>query len=295
MLFALLDYANYRLRRGRYGEGVGASGMAVAYRDSLPQSVLDELQHGDTIFTQRLNSTLSWGTMYFASAPVDHVAVYIGSGKVFHATINGSKVHDIQAIAKGARILPARIDFPESDLKPHPDASLGDQDEDDHAPNGGFINRKRRLSHALPAKLQLVWVALLLMVGFYIDRYRWKFSADFLIGAAIVDAPVYLLTGWVVAAPFAVLALLATAWNVITLSWKRHRNLPHEILSHPDIMWRHLHGFGGTIFSKLGPLSICAFGIMPRHVYLSLQESIRLRSQSTDDRPDDDFEEAGKL
>lgn len=292
MIFALWDYRDYRAARGRYGTGAGASGMAVAYRDKIPQEVIAQLEVGDSIMTQRLDSVFSWGTMYFASAPIDHIGIYVGDGKVMHMTLSGVKRHDINTLAKGARILPARINYERlkrsDDADPSNSAgSALDEDVDDVADDGGFINRKRRPSHRLPPKMQLVWVAIRLMLGFYVDRYRWKFSADIALAAAIIDLPLYLITGWIFASPIAASALVLTGWNLAINTWRRQRHQPYELLSHPDIFWRHLHGIGGTIFTTLGPLSISEFGLLPLAVFRRFEEALGLGGEGTDDGSDD--------
>lgn len=293
MLFALLDYINYRRAKGRYGTAVGASGMAIAYRDALPKEVIDQLEEGDTIFTQRMDSIFSWGTMYFASSMVDHVAVYVGDGKVFHSTLGGSKLHSINAVAKGARILPARINFPRVSSQAPDEPTIDDDiEENEVADDGGFINRQSRLSHVLPPKLQLVWVAGRLMLGFYIDRYRWQFSADIAIAALLIDIPLYLSTGWSIALPLGGVALAATLWNVCIINLRKRAGRGYELLSHPDILWRHLHGYGGIIFTPIGPLALSEFGIMPLSLFTRFQEGLGLGGEGSDDGPDDKLEVA---
>ena len=300
MIFALLDYIDFIREKGRYGEGKTDATMAVAFRDSVPSEVVDELQLGDLIFTQRRDTFLSWGTMYFPSSTVDHCALYESDGNVVHMTLAGLKRHSLRTLAKGARILIVRFDTPDRDGQENAteidfadfDALDDLDDSEDRADDGGYLNRKRRMSHVLPPKLQLVFVALRIMTGCYLDRYRVKFTIDIVFLAALIDVPLYLLTGWVVAFTPAIVAIIITAVNLSLRTWAKHRGRGYELLSHPDLLLRSFFRHGGIMFTTLGTLSVSELGLIPLQVFLRIKETLGLNGQGSDDRADDDFDES---
>lgn len=289
MLFALWDYATYRLRRGRYGQGVGSSALSLAYENVLPDDVIAQLERGDVILTQRMNSVWSWGTMYFASAFVDHAATYLGDGTVHHMTLGGERTHRVNVVAKGARTLPARLNAPLGDehFLEGVDTEGAGYEYAARTLDGGYVERGQRMSHLLPPKLQLVFIALRIMTGHYIERYRWWFSADIALLALLIDAALYYFFGWFVATPIAGLMLLLTGWNVAKWTYRKRTNKGYEILSHPDLFLRNLNKYGGIIFTSLGPLSLSEIGVLPLHVFLSLQNSLGLGGEGADDGADD--------
>lgn len=255
--------------------------MALAHFDAVPKEVVAQLTHGDMIFTQRLNSILSWGTMYFASTSVDHVAVYEKDGQIVHFTLSGAKRSRIAALAKGARVLPLRFaapaDFAEEQLGPGAD--------------GGFLPRKRRLSHALPPKLQLAWVAVLLMVGFFPERFRWKFIADMWTVAALSDLALWYSTGTFAATPLASFATVFALYRQILYQLGRRKGRPYERLSHPDIGYHAFFKRGGYIFTKIGTLVVApGLGLLPLKVFEAINANLCLGRKGSDNGAGDQFE-----
>jgi hypothetical protein len=98
MLLALIDYIRYRTKPGRFGNLRLGSLMQYAFRGSLPKGLVDRLQVGDLLFTQRLHSFSSWAVMYLTKSEFSHVALYAGTGRIVHATLAGVMEEPLEAL-----------------------------------------------------------------------------------------------------------------------------------------------------------------------------------------------------
>lgn len=116
MIFAVTDYLSYRLRKGKYGENTSKNLMAMGFFGPLPDSVTSFMENGDTIFTQRLDSIFSWGTMYFTQSDCDHCAVYIGNNQIMHMTLGGCRVQAVDIFDQETRILPLKMIMPDGGI-----------------------------------------------------------------------------------------------------------------------------------------------------------------------------------
>jgi len=123
MFFALTDLVRYKRQNGHYSDDPNRNIMALGHTGRVAEETLRILCPADMIICQRMDSLVSWAIMYFGGYTVDHVAIYIGDGRVEHMTTRGVKIHSIQALARGARILPYRVDVPKGEL-PEPDYRL---------------------------------------------------------------------------------------------------------------------------------------------------------------------------
>jgi hypothetical protein len=93
VLMALLDYAAYRGRRGRYADAViQAQGARIAKANS-PE--LGNLLPGDVLFFHRRPSVVSWMVMYVTGSIWSHTAMYVGGGLVTDATSIGVTTHHL--------------------------------------------------------------------------------------------------------------------------------------------------------------------------------------------------------
>jgi hypothetical protein len=215
--------------------------MASGHLGRMPTEVLDQLEEGDSILTQRLDSFFSWGMMYFGSSPIDHIAVYVGEGKILHMTLGGSKIHSISVFGRQTRVLPARLNYDQLP-KGAGDAIRNPSGSEDH------VSQKRRLSHRLPPKLQLVWVAIRIMLGLNPDLFRWKFFLDILLACALLDIPLVYATGHLVFVWIASGIFLLALFNLIVFKIKGRLGLGRELTSHPDMFLRIFFRHGGKIF-----------------------------------------------
>lgn len=259
MIFSLVDLYNYKRRKGRYGQNAVGTFMTMGFENRVPAETIDMLEPGDALFTQRMDSLTSWAIMYFSSSEIDHGAVYIGDGRALHMTLGGSKVHSINAIASGARILPIRFGR-------HPSEVPFDLPKD----------AKPKVYHPkfpislLPTKLQFVWGGIRILVGLHPDRFRWHHIIDLLVLCFLIDVAALWFTKW----PYVTTAgCLITVLAVLNLArLKLYTKLGGKItyLSHPDLGWRSFSRIGGTMFTNLGPLVLTDFGILPLGAFLSM-------------------------
>lgn len=111
MFFAVSDYIRYSRRRGRFARCAPNSEMGAAFLGDLPASAVDLLRPADILFTSQYGSLLAWAVMYLTESEVNHVAIYIGSGNIAHATLGGLVIDRIEALYNpDVRILPVRVD-----------------------------------------------------------------------------------------------------------------------------------------------------------------------------------------
>lgn len=277
MIFALIDYVQYRLRAGRYGDHQRDGGMgALAFVGGIPEDVVAELRPGDIIFAQRLDSALSWATMYFGSSPVDHVAIYGGDGNVIHATLGGVKEHTLRVLALNARVLIVK-DFA---------SVVRGLDE---PPTGGVLALLRRWSRGLPPKGQLAMAAVEIVLGFYPASFRWKFFADVVIMCVIIDAVVYLLLHIYFALPAALILGCVIAVNLSIYAFRKWRGRPYQLHIDAGTAYRNFFRNGGPMVTKLGTFVVCDLGLVPLKVFLALG------GQGSDDGADDKLQESGEF
>ena len=107
MLLALLDYRDYRNRKGRFSRNYKMSIMGGAFEGGLLPNCLDKLRPGDLLFIETFDSFLSWLVMYFTKSEISHVAFYLGQHRIAHATLAGVFIEPIEALYDTqTRILP---------------------------------------------------------------------------------------------------------------------------------------------------------------------------------------------
>jgi len=255
MLFALFDYIQFARRTGRYGPNQN-SNMAIAFEGPPPSEALADMLPADLFFTQRLDDWFSWAMMYFSSSSVDHCGIYVGDGKVVHQTFRGVKEHRLDFVAEGARFLVVRLDtrsFERVDKKK--------EDEEPEHPDG---MPKLSLYQRFPPRAQLTWVAVKIVLGFYPERFRWKFLGDVGMMAALLDAGTIWFSGFPYALTIAaVLAVIAAGNQLRWRIWRWRKRPPPEPMSHPDLLLRIFFRAGGLMLTNLGPIVVGGFGLLP--------------------------------
>ena len=255
MIFALLDFLQYRSRTRRYGDDPKQNFLALGHLGKIPQNTIDLLEPGDVLLTQKLDSLFSWGTMYFGTSPVDHLAIYIGDNKVIHATLSGVKEHSLLVFGNNTRVLPARLnlnDLPRSENKGE---SLPREETEKEG--------SRRLYHFLPPKYQLLWVAGRILLGLEPDLFRWKFYLDLCLLAALMDSILIVTTGYVFFLAACILWALPLIANLMIYRYRIRHNLPVDPTSHPDLFLRVLGREGGTVFPSQAATSQESLRIIP--------------------------------
>lgn len=283
MIFALADYLQYRLRIGRFGDHQkdGALG-SFGFLNGIPEDVLEQIEDADIIFTQKLDSPLSWSVMYFGSSPVDHMGICSGQGTVIHATLYGVREHSIKALAKNARV------FFVKDMASVISDSI-------KSPNGGVLSRRDRWFHGFPPKIQLALGAVEIILGFYPASFRWWFFADVLIVCGIMDVVIFGLWHIFVALPIAAALGFILIFNMAKYAYLRVAGKPYELLSHPDLGLRSFYRHGGRMITKLGTFVLCEYGILPLKVFVAIREELGLSGEGADNGADDDLQETREL
>ncbi|KOF21179.1 hypothetical protein AC244_07370 [Ensifer adhaerens] len=253
--------------------------MALGFVDAVPDNIVEQLNIGDFIFTQRLNSFWSWGLMYYASSNVDHAAIYGGDGKVGHMTLAGGKLHSLRAVAKGARVIIVRM----GPFELHK-FSLELEAQRKRIDTGS------KARHRLPPKIQLVIAGLDIIHGKYPNRFRFKFFIEFFSSIIAISYTLYFFSGYITVFTPIILSLYYFMRFFVRNSFRYFRKYPSLTMSYPDLLLQAYFKAGGLIFTNLGPIvTNDLIGLLPLKVFLSLA---RKRS---DDGPDDDVEEARKF
>jgi hypothetical protein len=250
--------------------------MALGFVDAVPDEIVRQLNVGDMIFTQRLDSFWSWALMYYASSNVDHAAIYGGDGKVGHMTLAGGKMHTLRAVAKGTRLIIVRMGPTEL----HKFSSEMTQQR--KRIDTGSKSRQR-----LPPKLQLIIGGLNIIHGKYTDRFRASFIIEFFTSITFISYITFSLSGYITS----LLPPLFSAFFFVMFSvqnlYRWIRRSPALTMSYPDLALQSFFTAGGLVFTKIGPIvTNDLIGLLPLKVFLSLS------GKRTDDCSDDKFEKA---
>lgn len=92
MLFALIDYAHYRMQRGRYHRAkIEAAGYRLATLENF--SGVRHPRPADVIVFHTRTSALSWLVMYFTNSVASHVAMMTDEENVTEVTTSGVVRH----------------------------------------------------------------------------------------------------------------------------------------------------------------------------------------------------------
>jgi hypothetical protein len=195
MIFAILDYINYRSRRRAYSDALlRAEGGRLATEENFPRP--EQFKTGDLVFLHTADSFLSWLVMYYTSSVWSHVASVSENGYIIDATTSGVLEHSFADYLDGkSYILMKRVREITDEQRQKMLTSCREQ-------VGGRFNW-----------VGVVRLFLDIVCGFH-ARYRVHFSVDFLLLAACFT-PLWLLsrvigTCVVVAATAYLLVVIAT-------------------------------------------------------------------------------------
>ncbi|RYZ79903.1 MAG: hypothetical protein EOP06_26320 [Proteobacteria bacterium] len=104
MIFAISDYIQYRLRRGRYSkESLEKENFKLATEENFPD--FRKYGVGDMLFASTAESFLSWIAMYWANGPISHVANFYENGIVHDCTTDGVLRHSFANYLDGKSYL----------------------------------------------------------------------------------------------------------------------------------------------------------------------------------------------
>lgn len=109
VMFIIIDYIFYRLRLGRHSVEAKRNRHPINLSwEGEYEPVLEKiLTEGDLLFFAKNNSFISWLVQYFTKADISHAGVYMGEGKVIHATLSGSRIDLLSAFfEEGCHVIP---------------------------------------------------------------------------------------------------------------------------------------------------------------------------------------------
>jgi len=88
LIFALLDYWQYRRQRGRYAPAhFRVPNIRLMSAANFPD--LYTFKPGDLFLLHTRGSVISWAVMYFTQSVWSHTGLFSGSGNILHATTSG--------------------------------------------------------------------------------------------------------------------------------------------------------------------------------------------------------------
>lgn len=253
MIFALADLLRYRCRLGQYGDDPRKNVLALGHTDHVAEETLKLLAPGDAILCQRMNSLLSWAIMYFGGRyAVDHVAVYIGDGKVIHQTLSGVKEHSIHTLARGARVLPFRLHgLDESDpgfKQRQPSIVQGDHAARVREAQPDEVVAESHHKAILPPHLQLLVAGIEIALGLRPTSFRWQYYFDVGLVAALVDLLLWPLNQFPMASTIWGAWLLVLIRMRISFRAQLRSGCKFERDSHPGLIILLMWNQGGYIF-----------------------------------------------
>src|ERR1039458_498005 len=92
MIFAILDYMNYRRRRGTYSDAsIRAEGGQLAVPENFPHP--EQFKMPTLVALHTADCFLSWLVMYYTSSVWSHVASFSENGYIIDATTDGVIEH----------------------------------------------------------------------------------------------------------------------------------------------------------------------------------------------------------
>lgn len=250
-------------------------GMAMAFVDEVPATEVAKFRDADLVFTQRLDSFLSWAMMYVTSSPIDHTAVYVEEGKILHMTLSGSRVHSLRSLAKGCRLIVVRMNREQLSHFWH-EAKIEE------------IRLQKNLTwvHGFPPKFQIFIGGLSIIHGMYSDRFKLHKWIELFLTIIIFSYLISYFSGFIA-------VWLVPIFSFGFMIYFNIRNAMLYILgkrtpamSHPDIGYRSFFKAGGLMFTRIGPLAVFENGILPLNVVLGLGR------ERPDDSSDDQLKKA---
>ena len=239
------------------------------------------------IICQRMDSLLSWAIMYFGGRyAVDHVAIYIGDGKVIHATLAGVKEHSIHTLARGARILPFRpYGWDEGDPLSTQTRSPSEQADNDR--KGEVVEAKEpteaRHEDVVPLSpphLQLLLVGLGIILGLRPTSFRWQYYWDVGFVAMLLDLVLWPINHFPMACTIWAVWLAVLVGMRIRFRMQIRGGRMFESDSHPGLVIRLMWNQGGYIFPSQPINGRWKVRVWPAWQVLSSQRQTEHQSRS---------------
>jgi len=185
----LIDLLKYRLRIDRYGNDPYKNHMSAGFDSGIPQSVIEQLDVGDMIFTQKRNSILSWGVMYFTKSDCDHCVLYAGDNKIMHMTLGGMRHSRIDVLFNNTLLLPIKLTMPDGG-PPYgmrePDRDYATEERKSPIPKFKHVKHSQAA-----AKFRLVLAGIKIHLGFDPSIFRWSMLIDNVLVASLLALTLY--------------------------------------------------------------------------------------------------------
>lgn len=228
MLFAVIDYLNYRRQKGRFSFKNEKDPMTYAFKSNLPESVVNKLKPADVILLGSYDWLVSWAIMYLTSSQISHLALYIGNREILHETLSGSVKEPIEAIyGPNTRLIIGQ--FPQNDSQK---ISLD-----------GIISKYTGIRYAIE---DVVIKGLRIISGRDWPYFRWKFFFDISILIFFLDVPIIMLLGFPIFSFIILFHLLLIIIN--SMLWRKDPLSPFaKDVGKPCDMLRWLIFSGGKI------------------------------------------------
>lgn len=100
MIFALLDYLQFRLQKGVYSPNrIKDQGGKLSIESNFPDYKKHEI--GNIFFLHGRDSIKSWGVMYYTNSIWSHTGMFTENSNVTHATTGGVVEHDFAHLLDG--------------------------------------------------------------------------------------------------------------------------------------------------------------------------------------------------
>jgi hypothetical protein len=183
MLFAALDYYNYRRESGRYSRDAGDDIMCGAFKESLPDILVCSLEPGDPIVSGNFGWWVAWLIMYLTSSQISHIALYAGNRKIIHQTLGGPVYGSIEDLfGSSERLLAIKM----------PPLKDGGQKK-----VLGPSSIPNIAKNPYPTGL-VIEKGLQILTGRDGHRFRVKFLADAILIITLISSPLLIISTWAV-------------------------------------------------------------------------------------------------
>lgn len=169
MMFALLDYLQYRAERAHYSHDAIVAQGGILADDALRERI-GKLGAADIYFYHGRGSFLSWAVMYFTNSIWSHVGTCVGGDRIVDATTGGVIEHSLTDYLDGRGYLAFRTvrgitDEQRAAIASHARSTIG----------AGYN-----------------WLGVLRLFAAIITGYhasfRWRYAADVLVAVACLSA-----------------------------------------------------------------------------------------------------------
>lgn len=219
MLFAFVDYQQYKRKTGRFARDLTKSIMGGAFEGLVPETAVQMLRPGDVLVVQTLERFASWAIMYVTQSEVSHVVFYVGDRKIAHATpARGVVIDPIETLfAPNTRLLPC--------VWPMPDEKRA---EVARAVRESYEGRPYGWIPALRKGMRI-------LVGRDWPAFRWSFFVDISLFIFLLDLPFLLVVEhpvltWLMLVLLSLIAWNAVYWRIRPLKFNESTAKPTDIL-----------------------------------------------------------------